>query len=230
MEDRPIPPWTEASGWRDIPVEECGERLVAIPTDHPRLIVRSAYHAAGIPGAPSVPRARVGTLERLLLAAESLPARWALIVHDAHRPLAVQQILWDMCYAQAQRDDPTAGPEAWDRATSRFVARPLADSQAPPPHRSGGAVDVSLFDRETGNDADFGTPFDATTFDSATRHFENADGFSVPQRMRRLLFHTMVEQGFANYHAEWWHYDWGNQRWANLVGSPVARYGIPRDE
>jgi D-alanyl-D-alanine dipeptidase len=42
---------------------------------------------------------------------------------------------------------------------------------------------------------------------------------------RRLLFQAMTRAGFTNYPGEWWHFDYGNQRWANVSGSDTAVYG-----
>ena len=42
---------------------------------------------------------------------------------------------------------------------------------------------------------------------------------------RRLLYWVMTEAGFANNPTEWWHYSWGDQLWARLMGRPHAHYG-----
>jgi len=112
----------------------------------------------------------------------------------------------------------------------RYVARPTADPLAPPPHRSGGAVDVVLFRRTDGQPIDCGTPFDAPLAASATRHYEPEGADPEHRSARRTLFHAMEDAGFANYPGEWWHFDLGNQRWANLRGLACARHGIPVDE
>jgi D-alanyl-D-alanine dipeptidase len=230
MEHVPIPPWEEPPGWRRVPIVECGEPLVTIPTDHPAVHSCPVYFQNDIPSAPEHIRVRQGVLERLIAAAESLPAPWGLRIHDGHRPLTVQQALWDAQLALVRSRFPEHDPEFWDRETNRFVARPFADPDAPPPHRTGGAVDVSLFHRDTGVEPDFGSEFDSAEDASATRFFESGSLNSGARAMRRILFHAMVRQGFANYHAEWWHYEWGNQRWANVGGHLSARYGIPVDE
>ena len=47
---------------------------------------------------------------------------------------------------------------------------------------------------------------------------------------RRLLFHAMTGAGFTNYRGEWWHFDFGNQRWANIAAVPHAIYGAAEEE
>jgi len=39
------------------------------------------------------------------------------------------------------------------------------------------------------------------------------DGYKEAARNRRLLYWSMRDEGFANFHTEWWHYDWGTQMW-----------------
>lgn len=230
VEDIPIPAWTEAPGWRHVPVVECGEPLITIPDNCPKLVARPVYHLRNLPGAPSIVRVRAGVLDRLLRVAEHLPDPWGLIVHDGHRPLSIQQTLWDERHAEVRALFPEKGDEHWDFETARFVARPVADPDAPPPHRSGGAVDVSLFDRSTGEIPDFGSALDSATDASATRFFEETPLHPSARRLRRILFHGMCAQGFTNYHAEWWHFDYGNQRWAWVAGQRTAHYGMPADE
>ncbi|MFY7953112.1 MAG: M15 family metallopeptidase [Armatimonadaceae bacterium] len=230
MQNSPILPWIESPGWRHIPVDECGEALQVVPDNHPRLLARPVYHQRKIPGAPDCIRVRQGVLERLIRVSHALPEPWGLLVHDGHRPLAVQQALWDERHAEVQSLFPDGSQELWDHETARFVARPVSDPSAPPPHRSGGAVDVSLFNRDTGEIPDFGSPFDSATDASATRFFEETSAQPEARRLRRILFHTMSAHGFTNYHAEWWHYDFGNQRWAHVAGHTQARYGLPGDE
>ena len=111
----------------------------------------------------------------------------------------------------------------------QYVAAPNADPACPPPHRTGGAVDVYLIDRATGVPLPMGTEPDETVPASATRWFEEhtEENSGEPfRRNRRILFHAMQEAGFRNYGGEWWHFDWGNQRWANLAGEDAALYGI----
>ncbi len=70
-----------------------------------------------------------------------------------------------------------------------------------------------------------GTGYDEVTPASAARYFEEhpAEPFTTN---RRLLFHALAGAGFTGYRGEWWHYDWGNQRWANCSKAPFALYGI----
>jgi D-alanyl-D-alanine dipeptidase len=73
-----------------------------------------------------------------------------------------------------------------------------------------------------------GTEADEIAPASVTRWFEEhpEEPFTTN---RRLLFHAMTSAGFTNYLGEWWHFDYGNQRWANVSGVGTALYGATAD-
>jgi zinc D-Ala-D-Ala dipeptidase len=225
----PIPHVVEPPDWGRLPIVENREPLVALePTD--RLRVRALYAEQGIPGAPTTTLVRAGVRDRLLRAAAALPEGVALVVFDGYRPLRVQQFLWDDFRARLAVAHPEYDDAALDRACGQFVARPVADPLRPPPHRTGGAVDAYLIDAATGAELPMGTEADEVAPASGTRYFEEQ-----PQEPftgnRRTLYHAMTQAGgFANYPGEWWHFDFGNQRWANILGAPHALYGLPAAE
>jgi D-alanyl-D-alanine dipeptidase len=149
-------------------------------------------------------------------------------VFDGFRPLAVQQWLWDDYSAQIRSKNPGFTDDEVGAAVRQFVAFPQADPLAPPPHRTGGAVDVYLIQTSTGKILPMGTEADEIAPASCTRWFEEhpQDPFTTN---RRLLFHAMTGAGFTNYLGEWWHFDYGNQRWANVSGASAAVYGAAAD-
>lgn len=46
----------------------------------------------------------------------------------------------------------------------------------------------------------------------------------VCDNLRRLLI-IMQEAGFTQDSIQWWHFDYGNQKWAHKAGAPMAIYG-----
>jgi D-alanyl-D-alanine dipeptidase len=228
----PIPPWEEPPNWARLPIEECGEPLVPVPVGDPDgLRIHPLYFEQGIPGATEEILLRAGVAVNLQAAVRRLAAfDVALVVFDGYRPLRVQQSLSDMFAADLRREHPELSDDELTALLRQFVANPTADPACPPPHRTGGAVDVYLVSSSTGEPLPMGTEPDAAVAASATRAFEQAGGDEVVRGNRRLLFHAMQSAGFANYYNEWWHYDFGNQRWANIVGAPVAFYGIAPSE
>jgi D-alanyl-D-alanine dipeptidase len=206
----PIPPLAEPPDWARLPIVECAEPLVPLVPGEGGLWLRPQYALLGIPGAPDTISVRSGVRERLFQAADALRARGlGLLVFDASA-LAVQRFLYDGYEAQVRAAHP-----GWTTRRSGGVSTSSSPRRArtralPPPHRTGGAVDVCLVDGTTGRPLPMGTEPDETSPASHTRHFEEhpREPFTTH---RRLLFHAMTGAGvFTNYLGEWWHYDFGN--------------------
>ncbi len=149
-----------------------------------------------------------------------------LLVFDGFRPLGVQRYLYDHFRAEVAAASPGASDEEIALLVGKFVASPSADPRCPPPHRTGGAVDVCLVESASGFELLMGTAPDEVAPESATRYFEE-----FPQEPfttnRRLLFHAMTGAGFTSYEGEWWHFDYGNQRWANCAHAPAPSTAPP---
>jgi D-alanyl-D-alanine dipeptidase len=90
----------------------------------------------------------------------------------------------------------------WARRTGRahLLGRYIASRSN---HNRGVAIDLTLVRLSTGRPVDMGTPFDAFT---TRAHTLNARGGALRNRLR--LRSAMNAAGFANYHREWWHYDY----------------------
>ncbi len=166
---------------------------------------------------------REGVVTRLLTAISFLPESLGVVVLDAYRPLNVQAWLWDEMVAIVRRDHPD-----WDDASvnvhaRRFVAYPEILPNRPTPHSTGGAVDVTLFDIESGEALDMGSGFDEPVDASVCDYYERHPHPVYTER-RRILFNVMSQAGFANYPGEWWHYEYGTLRWAAATRAQTAIY------
>ncbi len=221
---RPEPDWPAVAA---MPIAECGQPLQPLGLSQV-IHVYPAYHKAGIPHAVPECHARSEVFERLLRVAKGLPGGLRLVVLDAWRPFAVQQYLYDSLAAALGEHHPDADAAALEHLVRQFVSPPSASRDAPSPHLTGGAVDVTLCD-EDGRWLDMGTAFDEASPRSYTSHFERADPADARERRvrdnRRLLYHAMTAAGFSNLPSEWWHYDYGDQLWAWSRGAEAALYG-----
>ena len=100
--------------------------------------------------------------------------------------------------------------------THQFVALPSVAG-----HPTGGAVDLTLAinGREIpmgGKIADFSQPELLPTFSSLV---------ASEQAYWRLLLHdAMVDEGFAPFYGEWWHYSFGDREWAAFYGKSKTIY------
>ncbi|HKJ03855.1 MAG TPA: M15 family metallopeptidase [Longimicrobiales bacterium] len=132
---------------------------------------------------------------------------YGLLVHDGYRPWYVTKMFWD------------ATPEP----LRIFVANPANGSR----HNRGCAVDLTLYDLDTGEPIEMTGGYD----EMSPRSFPDYPGGTTRQRWHRELLRTAMEaQGFAVYDAEWWHFDYkdwqryriGNQRFEEIAASDGA--------
>jgi zinc D-Ala-D-Ala dipeptidase len=176
------------------------EPLVVV--QHRRIRTLSNYWHAGWQHAQPQTLLRSGAFDRLVAAAESLPDRFGLAVFDAWRPLDLQAELYDAAYAD-------------DALPPGFVSEPNPDPTTPPPHLTGGTVDVTLT-------IDGIALAPASGFDDFTdqAHADILEGKpSVDRDVRRMLYWHLHRAGFVVLQQEWWHFEFGTRRWAALTNS-----------
>ena len=202
----PLPPLSEPDGpARALPSQASTEALVRVA--HDRVQVMSLYWRAGWRHARPGALVRAGVADRLYDVADALPPRLGLAVFDAWRPLELQQEIYDVAYADAS-------------LPPGFVTPPSADPAAPPPHLTGGTVDLTL--TLDGVPLALGTTFDDFTDDARADSFEATPG--QVRDLRRLLFHAMATVEFVVIDCEWWHFEYGTRRWSAITGG-TPMYG-----
>ncbi|MDO6454547.1 M15 family metallopeptidase [Neptunomonas phycophila] len=172
---------------------------------------------------------RDSVLDRLHMAADLLPSDLSLVVLDGWRPFSVQQYLFDTLVNLLKKANPEMSLDKLLSKARTLVSPPSDNPSTPSPHLTGGAVDVTLCDTN-GRFLDMGTSFDEASDYSWTFALEEAaldDASSLIQARnnRRVLFSIMQEAGFTNLASEWWHYDFGDQLWAERTGSKTACFG-----
>ena len=233
------------SGWRaKIAINRDGaafsEPLVEI-RDH-GIAGENFYHATRNPPYwhrvdGSVPDllARSSVVERLARVNVRLKsAGLELYVFDAWRPRAVQAYFHDEWVPrELHRRDPSLTGDALMKEVSRYWSAPTTNDDAPAPHSTGSALDLTL--RWIGGEALWmGSLFDDASAVAHRDHFEkhaSAMCFSVDEARanRRLLHWVMSEEDFVGYSEEWWHFSYGDQYWAGVSGAPAALYGKAKD-
>jgi D-alanyl-D-alanine dipeptidase len=243
LRDKPIPPPPEdrARGYRELPIAFNGA------ANHEPLVELSAYGVRGenfyaqprnppyytiIPGSITALLLRHGTALRLQqVNARLSEAQLELCVFDAWRPQAVQAYFHDRWLpAQLRRRKPHLTDEQLGAEVQNYWAAPSSGVDAPSPHSTGGAVDLTI--RWRGGDPLWmGSLFDDASPLAHTNRFETetdeqAFSFSNEEARanRRLLYWLMVDAGFASNPSEWWHFSFGDQMWAKLRSEPEALY------
>jgi D-alanyl-D-alanine dipeptidase len=246
---RPIPDQSairsKPSGWRaKVAIDRAGaafsESLVDIRTRG--IAGENFYHAPRNPPywqriEGSVPDllARPSVIERLAkVNARLKPFGLELYVFDAWRPRAVQAYFHDVWVPRELRKrDPSLTGEALAREVGRYWSAPTTNEDAPAPHSTGSALDLTL--RWIGGEQLWmGSLFDdASSIAHRDRMESHADPMSFSdteaRANRRLLHWVMSEEGFAGYSEEWWHFSYGDQYWAGISGAPAALYGKAKD-
>jgi serine beta-lactamase-like protein LACTB len=127
---------------------------------------------------------------------------YGLLIYDGYRPWSVTKMFWD------------ATPEK----QRMFVADPSQGSR----HNRGCAVDLTLYDRKTGQPVAMVGGYD----EFSDRSYPDYLGGTSRQRYHRdLLRRAMEAEGFTVYDAEWWHFDykdWRKYRIGNLSFEEIA--------
>ena len=151
--DKPIGELGSVDGWKQLPIKGSGERLVPLGSfsNYPQIATdsiyvgerhSSPYSCTQLKNAMFTIFVREGVAKRLAKAAELLPPGHMLLVWDAYRPLTVQQGLFDY-YVGVLKSKGVAHDQAVVEA-QLFVSIPSNDSTKPPPHNTGGAVDITV--------------------------------------------------------------------------------------
>ncbi len=204
----PLPPAPGIPGPADLealpavpdPAEGDPEPLVQLT--HPRIKAVEAYRRSGLPFTAPGTLVREKVADRLGAAADLLPPGFGLAVWDAWRDQRLQRVLHDAAYA-----DPGLPPG--------FVEAPSVDPAAPPPHATGGTLDLTLTWRSI--PLALGTDFDEfvpRARPAALERVPDGDALAISRDLRRLLRMVMVDRGFVQLDCEWWHFEFGTRLWA----------------
>ena len=166
---------------------------------------------------------RVSVYRRLLIVLSILPENYGLIVWDVYRPREVQGRLFEWMSNEIKKNQPLLSNSENHNETLKYMSAPskIGDKYCPP-HLSGGAIDLTIFDVNSGLELDMGTIFDDCTEVAGRDFFDKKEDLSesemVIKQRRGLLRNSMEQVGFTSYVHEWWHFDIGNSFWGRELG------------
>ncbi len=89
-------------------------------------------------------------------------------------------------------------------------------------HPTGGAIDVAIYDDVSKSILDFGTEILDYTSDKC--YYRNENISEDATKNRELLRKLMIEEEFAPYDGEWWHFSYGDKEWAFYYNKDKALY------
>lgn len=125
---------------------------------------------------------RLKTIKNLIEANnEFQESGFKIKLFDCYRPIDIQKKMWELV--------PNAD----------YVADPKKGSI----HNRGGAIDITLVDRN-GKELDMGTPFDFFGPEAAHNYQELS---KKVKKNRAFLKEIMLKHNFKSFDSEWWHYN-----------------------
>lgn len=206
-----------------VPISENGEPLVEISPSIPRFNPH-CYQAAGAPYGNSSPfHVRKQVADKLLEIDRRLQARnLRLKIFDGYRPLVVQKYMVDWTF-DVLKSNPTYSHRSEDEIFSevfKIWAPPNPDPAQPPPHSTGGAVDLTLVNAD-GSPIEMGSEIDESGPVQMPNHFETVN--PIIHSNRQLLRSVMLAEGFAALDHEWWHFAFGDRYWGLVESQRVGK-------
>lgn len=197
----------------NIPVEDIGEKLVLVDSNE----VLSAnpisnnfleYSESGIYIRETV----LNKLKRIGVTIKSMGKEYELEVVYGYRSLQTQKKLFNKFRSKFNKT--FSGIDLLE-AVHRNIAVPEVSG-----HPTGGAVDVQIL--KANEPIDFGTKIWEFCKDS---YSFSPYISTLAKKNRRMLRDLMLEEGFAPFDGEWWHYSYGDREWAKYYNKSPAIYG-----
>jgi D-alanyl-D-alanine dipeptidase len=146
------------AGWKDVPIQENGEPLVALGpfsgNQFDRLFTSSIYFGERedspyrrdqLHGALITMFARQESAEQMLRAEQMLPSGMHLIGLDFMRTLDVQDSLYRKFFGDLKAQNPGMDDDSLSTETQKMVSLPSIDPNKPSPHNTGGSLDLAIY-------------------------------------------------------------------------------------
>ena len=223
--------------WNQIPIKENKEKLIAIPCFF-KFINPHPYYDLGAPykEIDGIWKLREEVVKRLIKANKFLKLNnnsFQLLIYDSWRPIEVQEFMFKRAFSlECKRLDIVASVNDIEeyplvqKKVEKYWAYPSFDEKCPPPHSTGGALDITLADK-LGNIIDMGGDIDQMDEKSNPDFYKNIeDEYAIIWNERRnLLREIMSKFGFVQHPNEWWHFSYGDQLWAWKNKKTNALYG-----
>ena len=223
--------------WNEIPIEENRDKLIALPSCF-KFLSPHPYYALGAPykDKKSIWKLREEVVRRLIKVNDFLKLKnnnLSLLIYDSWRPIEVQKFMFNRAFIlECERLKIDASIKDMERyplikkKVEEFWAYPSFDEKCPPPHSTGGALDITLADM-FGNTLEMGSNIDQMDEKSKPDFYNNVEEeeAKVFNDRRNLLKEIMLEFEFVQHPNEWWHFSYGDQLWAWQNKKASALYG-----
>ena len=223
--------------WNEIPIGDNKDKLIAIPNCF-KFISPHPYFDLGAPykNKEDIWKLREEVVKRLMKVNDYLKIKnnsLFLLIYDCWRPVEVQKFMFNRAFIlECKRLEIDASVNDIERyplikkKVEKFWAYPSFDEKSPPPHSTGGALDITLADKN-GKIIDMGSSIDQMDEKSKPDFYNNIDKEEaiIWNNRRNLLKEIMIKFEFVQHPNEWWHFSYGDQLWAWKKNKNVAFYG-----
>jgi len=223
--------------WNQIPIVDNKEKLISVPSEidfidpHPYLAL----------GAPYKSRRRIwslreGVVSRLVRAnnyLKTIHKNYSLILYDSWRPIEVQEYMFYLAFENEckkrgykfKSNEMNSYPEIM-KEIEKFWAYPSFDDTCPPPHSTGGALDIAITDG-SGRLINMGCEIDNMDLSASPEFYKDHKSKEsiIWDERRNLLKRVMLKYEFVQHPNEWWHFSYGDQLWAWTNQNREAIYG-----
>lgn len=184
-----------------------------------------AYAASLLIENPDCTKIRKTIYLKLCEAQKLLPNGLRFEFNVGLRSLQVQSKMFDDMRKEILKKFPKLSEKELFMETSKFIApvKTWEGTQNVPPHSTGGAIDLVLTDQQ-GNEIDMGIKLD----DPYNEDYIRTDSSLISTEARKnriIMAQALMAVGFVNYPAEFWHWSYGDRRWAFVTGAPNSIYG-----
>lgn len=208
--------------FENIPIAENNDPMVNLK-DYP-FIIAPMYFDWKLSDTPDLWTRKAIADKLIVIQNEHLePLERQFKIWDPWRSRIVQNNIYQKFWNELQEENPEWDDEKLVFEVGVFVTK-ADDINRIPPHATGGSIDLTVVGKDN-SEMDFGTAFDHFGPEAATQYFENNNENDTAKVNRRWLHQIMVEAEFETDIDEWWHFDFGNQKWALQSGNSTAFYG-----
>ncbi len=208
-----------AVAFESIEIKESNEPLVDLESYG--FLLEPMYFKQGLSGKKTM-YLRKGVADKLATIQGALGG-YKFKIWDGYRSRKVQNNIYRQFWNELKKTHLDWDDQKLAAQVSIFVTKP-DDLKRIPPHATGGAVDLTLVDKN-GHELKMGTGFDYFGPEAAPSYFGGKNGNKEISNNRKILREALLQQDFRQDENEWWHYDYGNQLWAAKLNKPFAIYG-----
>ena len=205
--------------WESVPIRESNDSLVNLGGYD--FILQPSYFDQGFSADKRIFLRK--TVADKLLKIQKLVKVYKFKVWDGFRSREVQNNIYKNFWEELKSKNPEWDEERLKTETGIFVTEAVNPSRVPS-HATGGAVYLTLVD-VAGTELEMGTPFDHFGPESNPHYFDDPSRSRIVSRNRKILRDLMVAEDFCVDTDEWWHFDYGNQKWAVQLNRPLAIFG-----